>query len=96
MGKQVYKLELPKNWRIYDVFYVSLLEEDTTRKGWIDKTTQLEFEAGNNKEYEMEEIWDSAMYIMELEMGHLLGLYYLVNWKSYPDEESMWEPASAV
>ena len=26
IGKQVYKLELPKKWRIHDVFYVSLLE----------------------------------------------------------------------
>ncbi len=26
VGKQVYKLELPAKWKIYDVFYVSLLE----------------------------------------------------------------------
>ena len=26
VGKQAYKLELPKKWRIYDVFYMSLLE----------------------------------------------------------------------
>ena len=26
VGKQTYKLELPKKWRIHDVFYVSLLE----------------------------------------------------------------------
>ena len=26
IGKQVYKLEFPKKWRIHDVFYVSLLE----------------------------------------------------------------------
>ena len=26
VGKQVYKLELAKNWRIYDVFHMSLLE----------------------------------------------------------------------
>ena len=33
VGKQAYKLELPKKWRIHDVFHVSLLEQDTTRKG---------------------------------------------------------------
>ena len=33
VGKQAYKFELPKNWRIHDVFYLSLLEQDTTRKG---------------------------------------------------------------
>ena len=26
VGKQAYKLKLPKKWKIYDVFYVSLLE----------------------------------------------------------------------
>ena len=30
--KQVYKLELPRKWRIHDVFYISLLEQNTTRK----------------------------------------------------------------
>ena len=29
-------------------------------------------------------------------MGHLLGLYYLVSWKSYPKEENTWEPTLAV
>ena len=33
VGKQAYKLELPKKWRIHNVFHMSLLEQDTTRKG---------------------------------------------------------------
>ena len=49
--KQVYKLKLPKNWRIYDVFYVSLLEQDTTRKWWMNKFLMPEFEPGDKKEY---------------------------------------------
>lgn len=59
-------------------------------KEWVDKNkaTQLEFEAGNNEEYEVKEIQDSAIYAMELKVGHLLGLYYLVSWKSYPKEKS--------
>ena len=32
IGKQAYKLELSRKWRIYNVFHVSLLEQDTTRK----------------------------------------------------------------
>ena len=50
IGKQAYKLKLPKKWRIYDVFHVSLLEQDNTRKERMDKNvTELEFDAGNSK-----------------------------------------------
>lgn len=35
--KQAYKLELPKKWRIHDIFHVLLLKQDTTRKEGVDK-----------------------------------------------------------
>ena len=38
VDKQAYKLELPKKWRIHDVFYVSLLEQDITKKGQVNNT----------------------------------------------------------
>ena len=77
---------------------MSLLEQDTTRKGREDKNAaiQLEFEAGDNGEYAVERICNSMVYAKELEAGHLLGLYYLVLWKGYPKEENTWEPALAV
>lgn len=65
---QVYKLEFSKKWRIYDVFHMSLLEQNTTRKGRVDKnTTKVEYKAGKNKnkEYKVEGIWDSAVYARE-------------------------------
>ena len=74
VGKQAYKLELPKKWRIYDVFYVSLLEQDTTKKGRVNNM-QLEFEAGNDKEYEVDGIRDSAVYAKESTTRQLPGLY---------------------
>ena len=39
---------------------------------------QLEFEAGDDKKYEVDGIWDSAIYAKE-SAGQLLGLYYLVS-----------------
>ena len=49
---------------------------------------QLEFETGNNKEYKVDGIWDSAVYARELATGQLPRLYYLVLWKSYLEEEN--------
>ena len=58
---------------------------------------QLEFKVGgNNKEYEVESIRNSAVYARELEAGHLPGFYYLVSWKSYPKDKNTWEPALVV
>ena len=79
VGKQAYKFELPKKWRIYNVFHVSLLEQDTTRKRRVDENL-TEFEAGSNdKEYEVEGIRDNAIYAKKSTTGHLPGLYYLVS-----------------
>ena len=77
---------------------MSLLEQDNTKKGQINELflePEPEFDAGDNKEYKIEAIIDSAVYTKEAE-GHLPGLYYLVSWKSYPEEESIWKPSSAV
>ena len=73
---------------------MSLLEQDTRRKGRVEGT-QLELEADNNEEYDVEAIRDSAVYAREAE-GHLPGLYYLVSWKGYPKEANTWEPSSTV
>lgn len=42
------ELKLPKRWRIHDVFDVSLLERNTTRRGRIEQTIEEkpEFEDG--------------------------------------------------
>ena len=61
-----------------------------------DMQLNFEFEAGNDKEYEVDGIRDSAVYAKESATGQLLGLYYLVSWKSYPEEKNTWEPASAI
>ena len=77
-------------------FHMSLLEEKTTRKERVDeKMTELDFEAGNSKDYEVEAIQDSAIHAKESE-NHPLGLYYLITWKGYPEEENIWKLVLAV
>ena len=45
-----------------------MLEQDTTGKGRVDKEVrEIEFETSDNDsgEYEVEAIWDSAVYMRE-------------------------------
>ena len=78
--KQVYKLELSKILRIHNVFYVSLLEQDTIRKRRVNDDNVAELDAGNNsREYKVKAIWDSAVYVKKSESDHLQNLYYLVS-----------------
>ena len=79
IGKQAYKFKLSKKWRVYNMFHVSLLEQNTTRKGWMSKEVS-ESDAGNedSKEYEVEAIWDRAVYANKLESGYPPGLYYWI------------------
>ena len=67
-----------------------MLEKDTTRKRRVDESIlQRELETSDDyKEYEIETIRDSAVYARESEAGHRPGLYYLISWKGYPEEEN--------
>ena len=62
---------------------MSLLEQDTTRKGQVDKPrSQLEFEDNSDgEEYKFEAIRHSAVFARESESGHLPGLYYLLKFR---------------
>ena len=95
VGKQAYKLELTKKWKIYNVFYVSLLEQDTPRKKQVEKVPELDT-GDDSKKYKVEAIWDSVVYAMEWKLGYLPRLYYLIAWKVYLKEEKTWEPVSVI
>ena len=74
--KQAYKLELFRKWKIHNVFHVSMLKQDTTKKKQVDKKVkQMEFDASDDEsgEYEVEAIWDSAVYERESKSGYLPG-----------------------
>ncbi len=79
---------------------MSLLEQDTTRKGRVDKALsepekKFEFEAGDNKEYKVKAIIDRAVYGQQAN-DHMPSFYYLVSWKGYLEEENTWEPSLVV
>ena len=77
---------------------MSLLEHATIKKRRMDdENNKAELDTDNkSREYKVEAIRDSVVYARESELGHLPGLYYLVWWKRYLEEENTLEPASAV
>ncbi len=64
------------------------------RKRRVDNTLpvpekDLEFKAGDNKEYEFETLIDSAIYGQQAnDNDQILSLYYFVLEKSYPEEKN--------
>lgn len=68
------------------MFHVLLLKKDNTKKGQINKFS-AKFEMGNNKKYNVKAICNNAVYAKKVDR-HLPGLYYLVIWKSYLEEEN--------
>lgn len=82
MTKQVYKLKLLKNWKkIHNIFYISLLEKDTIKKKQVDKNDMAKLDIDNNKdrEYKMDAIHDSIVYLRESKSGQLLWFHYLIS-----------------
>lgn len=47
-----------------------------------------ELDLGKNKEYKVNTIKDSVVYVNVIARGQLTGLYYLVSWKDYLENES--------
>ena len=82
ISKQVYKLKLPKKWRIHNAFYISLLKQNITKKRQVNNK-QLEFKAGNNEKYKVDSIENRVVYTRESATKQLSRLYYLVLWKGY-------------
>ncbi len=50
--------------------------------------TAIELDEGDSEEYEVKAICNREVYTKELDNGQLPSLYYLVSWKSYPEEEN--------
>ena len=57
------------------------LETGYHKEGQVDDANATKLDANNSGEYEVEAIWDSAIYARDSESGHLSGFYYLVSWQ---------------
>ena len=85
VSKVAYKLRLPKQMKIHNVFHVNLLFPFIHTKAYGPAFSRPTPELVNDEEhYEIEEIIDAR----RKGRGHKLE--YLVHWKGYPASERSW------
>src|SRR6266478_476394 len=86
-----YRLELPPNWRIHNVFHASLLTpyHETTAHGPNFTRPPPDLIDGE-EEYEVERI------VTRRQFRRSKQLQYLIKWKGYPESDNTWEPADQV
>src|SRR6266567_477029 len=87
----VYKLKLPPQWKIHNVFHASLLSpyHETTTHGPNYHEPPPDVIDGE-KEWEVEEIMGSRRY------RHWKKLQYLIRWEGYSTAHDSWEPAEGI
>jgi hypothetical protein len=80
-----YRLELPTEWSIHDVFHTDLLTpyRETPTHGTNYQRPPPDLVEGV-EEYEVERVLDSCRY------GRGRKLQYLIAWKGYPDADNQW------
>jgi hypothetical protein len=80
-----YRLELPTQWSIHDIFHTDLLtpyrETPTHRANYQRPLPDL---VDGVEEYEVKKVLDSHRY------GCGRKLQYLIAWKGYPDSDNQW------
>ena len=87
MGEQSYKLELPPQLHVHDVFHVSLLKKYVPNPGHI-----LDLDDNvivNQEEFRMEP--EQILKIREKQLRNRVLRDVLVQWKGYPMEDASWE-----
>src|SRR6266446_7529345 len=86
-----YRLALPVNWRIHNVFHASLLNpyHETTTHGPNFTHPPPDLIKGE-EEFEVERI------VAHQKFGRSKCLQYLIKWKGYPESDNTWEPADQV
>jgi hypothetical protein len=87
VGTQAYRLILPPDYRIHNVFHISLLERWKPRKGEEDPNT-----LSPNITPEGEEVWEVEKIVAKRKRKG--QQQYLLRWKGYDESWDTWTPES--
>ena len=87
LGPVTYRLTLPRQWKIHNVFHAALLTpfKETSFHGTTDTRPPPDLIEGE-QEYEVEALLAHRKFRGRLQ--------YLVKWKGYDNSENTWEPES--
>ena len=84
-------MEIPKHWKIHNVFHANLItpykETELHGPNYTRPPPDL---VDGEEEYEVEKIIDMK------QMGRGRKTYYLVKWKGYPTSDNSWEPQENI
>jgi Chromo (CHRromatin Organisation MOdifier) domain len=87
----VYRVELPQQWKIHDVFHASLLMPYKETEEYGENNAQLPPELIEGEdEYEVEQVLNSRR------TGRAKKLQYLLQWKGYSRAHDSWQDATEV
>ncbi len=85
MSSVNYRLKLPTQWSIHDVFHIDLLtpyqETDIHGSNYSRPAPDL---VNNEEEYKVEKILDTRQF------GRRCKRQYLIKWRGYPDSDNEW------
>jgi len=91
IGKGAYRLELPHNMKIHDVFHVSLLKPFRS-DGRVQPPDPIICEEDGQEYFLLERVLDHRVRTR----GRRRFREYLVKWQGYGSEHNTWEPESSL
>ena len=83
------QIQIIKKKRTYNIFSLLLLEQNITKKKWIDENIMELNNKKDSKKNKVEVIFNSTVYAIKSKSDHLLKLYYLVYSKGYLKEKNI-------
>ena len=85
----MYKLKLPQEWKVHNVFHATLLklyvETETHGENYTRPPPDL---------LEEQEVYEVETIVKHRRRGK--GYQYFIKWKGYPIKEATWEPEANI
>ena len=84
MGPVTYRLKLPQEWKVHNVFHATLLKPYTETETHGENYTRPPPDL-----LEEQEVYEVETIVKHRRRGK--GYQYFIKWKGYPIEEATWE-----